>query len=115
MSATQAQLAFEPPIHNRGLFANHFIKERLPEMAEWDEIDGLDAAFDLCIALYKKRTPAAWQKLKEAQVEEEFVQPILKHLWGDECYQVQPTIAGKELTRHQDYALFRTAADKIAA
>jgi hypothetical protein len=111
----QAQLAFEPPIINRGLFANHFLKERLPEMAEWSQAAGLDAAFDLCLALYKKRTPAAWGKLTEPQVEEEFVQPILKHLWGDDCYLVQPTIAGKEEKRRPDYALFRAPADKHAA
>jgi len=111
-------LDFAPYI-NRGLFADHFLKERLPELPEWKAADGLDAAFDALQALYAQRTAGLSDQTNEAQTEDELIRPVLSLLWQDgepgNCYQVQVSIPNVDQWRQPDYALFRSAADREGA
>jgi len=104
---------------NRALFADHFLRERLAAMPEWQSTVGLDAAFDAVAALYRSASGRFTDRTNEAQTEEELVKPILRLLWSeldpDDCIKVQPNLPNVDGRRQPDYALFAHAADRVAA
>ena len=117
--ATQPQLALDEPIRNRSLFADHFLEERLPHLPQWQQIDGLDETFDAIKNLYQKRAPTFTEATNEDQTENDFIQPALDVLWGEnepgDCYQVEVSIPNVDAYRQPDYAFFRTAAERQEA
>ena len=104
---------------NRGLFANHFLEHRLPELPEWRETDGLEEAFKALQNRYRQHAARFSSRTNEAQTEHDFIQPVLDILWRDrepgDCYKVQVRIPNIDEDRQPDYAFFRTAADAESA
>ncbi len=103
------------PYINRGLFADHYLKERLKEYPEFKRTEGLDAAFNAILDLYRTRAIYFTPDTNEPQTENDFIRPVLDILWGVDCYQVQVVIPTIDMRRQPDYALFTSPQDRTAA
>ncbi|MBM3237945.1 hypothetical protein FJZ31_16775 [Candidatus Poribacteria bacterium] len=104
-----------PAFTNSGLFVDHFLKHRLPELDEWKSDDGVNEAYKAIQQLYKGKAASFTYRTDEAQAEDDFSRPVLNLLWGKECYQVQVSIPNEDARRQTDYAFFRSAVDRQAA
>ncbi|MDO8588209.1 MAG: N-6 DNA methylase [Armatimonadota bacterium] len=106
------------PVNNRDLFAHNYIDNRLPELLEWRNPDGIEEAFRAILDIYNQKATGL-ANANEAQTELDFVRPVLGVLWGEQqtgdCYQVQAVIPTLDGRRQPDYAFFRRAADREAA
>lgn len=96
---------------NQGLFSDHFITERLHQWKEWGDLDA---------ASYRKKILALFElkkdilpQLKEAQTEQELIQPIFDILGYSYIVQA-PTKTGKKSNR-PDYALYADEPTKNKA
>ena len=106
-STVKPQLTFI----NRGLFSDHYLKERLPEREEW-KVDSKLATFrDELLALYQAKK-SILSHLNEAQTEDEFVKPVLDLLGYKDSYIVQASTKSGKQTSRPDYALFPDQATK---
>ncbi|RJQ65745.1 MAG: hypothetical protein C4519_27320 [Desulfobacteraceae bacterium] len=106
---------------NRGLFADHFLKdsERLTAMPEWRDNSGLEETFRQILQLYTTKASRFSSRTNEQQTERDFVRSVLDILWHEQnpgdAYEVQVSIPNVDVRRQPDYAFFRKAADRIAA
>lgn len=109
----QPQLPEMKPYVNRNLFSDHFLRELLPDDESWvvDE-DKLRLATQATLNLYAPRADEL-PHLNEAQLEQEFVRPLLESL--GHVFQVQPSLPTPEGVRRPDYAFFATREDKRQA
>lgn len=89
------------PLNNHGLFSNHFLETQIPKTIEWKEDAGAKKAFEEISELFKQNEQAL-AKYKEAQLEENFIRPILKIL--GHFYGIQGKV--EENARVPDYAFF---------
>lgn len=108
---SQLELAL-PAIENRGLFSDHFLRNRL---SRWPEFESrrFTELYASLRALWE-REGASLSGANEAQTEERFVKPVLHELGF--AFTVQPGLRVAGGRRQPDYALFlsdeaRTAAD----
>src|SRR5437867_3310691 len=108
----QTQLPLRPSFENRGLFADHFLKTRLPHLAEWRIPGELEPAFEKIKSLYRAKAARFTKRTNEAQTEHDFIRPVLDVLWGDDCYEVQASIPNLDARRQPDYAFFSTSRDR---
>jgi len=101
------------PYVNRNLFSDHFLRELLPDNESWavDE-DKVRLAMQATLNLYAPRKEEL-PDLNEAQLEQEFVRPLLESL--GHVFQVQPSLPTSEGVRRPDYAFFATREDKRQA
>lgn len=101
------------PYVNRNLFSDHFLKELLPKDESWavDE-DKVRVAMQGTLHLYARRKEDL-PHLNEAQLEQEFVRPLLESL--DHVFQVQPSLPTSQGVRRPDYAFFATREEKRQA
>ncbi len=91
---------------NHRLFSDHYLAEILPKSKEWQEIDEekLNNAFEGIRALYRGER-ASIASIKEPQLEDRWVRPILKLL--DHFYDPQPSIPQtREGSKQPDYAFY---------
>src|SRR4030043_1690309 len=90
---------------NQGLFSDHYLKARLPQLKAWETGEELAAFRRALVSLYNsKKTPLP--NMNEAQTEDEFIKPVLDTLGYADSYIVQaPTKIGKRANR-PDYAFF---------
>jgi hypothetical protein len=95
----------------KSLFSAHYLRERLPDHAEWSA-DPMPA-FATLLALWQ-RARALGATWNEAQTEQEFVKPVLEALGWSYIVQVKAQRRGGSLTR-PDYALFADPATKEQA
>ncbi len=67
----QASLPLSFAMHNRGLFADHFLNspERLQSMVEWRQASGVAEAFKHIRQLYAERVAHFTSKTNEDQTE----------------------------------------------
>ncbi len=95
--------------HNRQLFSNHFLENRLPEDEIWAEAAAeADPVRDELRRLFQEQEQTL-EAANEAQTEERWIRPVLDVLgWG---YEVQPRSIRMGSTHFPDYALFLTQAD----
>jgi len=100
---------------NRGLFADHFLRERLKERDEWTLATGVEDAFTKIADLCRRCTSRFNGRTNEAQTEKHFIRPVLDLLWGTECYDVQSTVPKKKHPQQPDYAFFRTDEERQEA
>ena len=99
---------------NRGLFSDHYLKERLPEQEEW-KVDSRLAIFrDELLALYQAKK-SILSYLNEAQTEDEFIKPVLDLLGYTDSYIVQAATKLGQQTNRPDYALFPDTETKNEA
>jgi hypothetical protein len=87
--------------NNRSLFSNHYIETYIPKTPEWKEDEKAQIAFNEISKVYQQnqRAMAAY---KEAQLEDNFIRPVLKvlgHFFG-----IQGKVADN--ARVPDYAFF---------
>ena len=87
--------------NNRSLFSNHYIETYVPKTPEWKEDERAQIAFNEISKVYQQnqRAMAAY---KEAQLEDNFIRPVLKvlgHFFG-----IQGKVADN--ARVPDYAFF---------
>lgn len=103
MAGDVRQLGLEPdPFAHRGLFARHFLLERLPEWPEFDpgRFSGLR---DQLRELWRAEATGL-ANASEAQTEERFIRPVLRALGFEFIVQSDlPVLASR---RQPDYALF---------
>ncbi|OGN93668.1 MAG: hypothetical protein A2Z75_04165 [Chloroflexi bacterium RBG_13_50_10] len=109
-SSDQPRLWFR----NQGLFSDHYLKARLPQLKAWETGEELAAFRRALVSLYNsKKTPLP--NMNEAQTEDEFIKPVLDTLGYADSYIVQaPTKIGKRANR-PDYAFFPDKATKDMA
>jgi hypothetical protein len=103
---------------NTSLFSDHYLEERLPEMA-WYGRDGRAGrsrqAYDSIRELFELRRPEeTLANAPEAQCEEDIVRPVLSAL-GYEYLIQTPTGGGSAPKNFPDFALFGSAEDKESA
>ena len=99
---------------NRGLFSDHFLRERLPEWKEWNVNEEFECFRGSLLALYEAKKPIL-TGLNEAQTEEEFIKPVLDMLGYANSYIVQASTKIGQQTNRPDYALFPDASTKDKA
>jgi hypothetical protein len=100
MPFEQGTLLFGP-IHNNGLFSNHWLGNRLAREPEWQELRGEAEAVLVDLAKLWKVQKSRVEKYGDEQgLEEAFIQPVLEKLgWK---FKYQTYLRGRE----PDYALF---------
>jgi len=114
-AAIQTTLIPEEPYNNKGLFADHYLVERLRSLPEWTDAKGVDEVLQKIAELYSKNASQFTKNTNEPQTEKEFIQPVLDVLWGKDCYKVQVTIPNVDSRRQPDYAFFRSPEDSKPA
>jgi len=95
-----------PAFRNQGLFSNHYLGEILPKSDEWKSIDKekLNGALARIQSLHQKEGKII-PSLKESQLEEEFIRPILRML--GHIYALHPSIDKVwEGVKQPDYAFY---------
>jgi len=108
-------LPLDDTFRNTGLFADHFLEHRLPELPEWQAADDVAEVFSRVKMLFEERAAQFTGDTNEAQTENDFIRPVLDILWGHECYQVQAEIPNADARRVPDYAFSVGAEDRDAA
>ena len=108
MPSVQAQLFTDARgyVRNRGLFAEHFLRERLPELPGWQDQDAAQDVFLRLKALYDGWSGKDHLPTNESQTEDGFIRPALEILWGPDSREVQVTLPGAGERGQPDYALF---------
>jgi len=101
------------PYVNRGLFSDHFLDELLPQADSWQvDEDEVRLAWQAALNLYGPRQDELPQR-NEAQLEREFVRPLLEALGHH--FEVQPPLPTSGGVRRPDYAFFASDQDKADA
>lgn len=88
------------PFRNSNLFSNHYLVKQVRESPEWREADPAEAM--AAIREQYQRRSRVLENYNEAQLEENFIRPVLRilgHFFG-----VQGKVSGKDRT--PDYAFF---------
>jgi len=104
-----------PAYRNQRLFSDHYLQEILPQSDEWKYMDKqkLNEAFARIQSLYQKKSKII-PSLKESQLEEEFIRPILRIL--GHIYVPHPSIDKVwEGAREPDYAFYPSEEAKKEA
>jgi len=104
-----------PVYRNQRLFSDHYLKEILPQSGEWKSVDKqkLNEAFARIQSLCQKKCKII-SFLKESQLEEEFIRPILRIL--GHIYAPHPSIDKVwEGAREPDYAFYHSEEAKKEA
>ncbi|MGH2964472.1 MAG: Eco57I restriction-modification methylase domain-containing protein [Solirubrobacterales bacterium] len=103
---------------NTALFSDHFLAERLAEMA-WYRRDGrvgrAREAYDRLRALFEELRPEeTLAQANEAQCEEDLIRPVLRAL-GHQYLVQAGADGGRGVKNFPDYALFRNEEEREAA
>lgn len=113
-AAPEGELQLSRAHHNRQLFSNHYLEERLPRSDVWSDAAEPARAVRAALRTILEREADALASANEAQTEERFIKPVLKALgWG---YEVQPRSQRQGTVHFPDYALFESQeqADEAA-
>ncbi len=101
MGGEQAQKGYR----NRALFADYYLQHLLPQLEGWRRDDDLHEVYAQLQSLYSAKQ-SSLQMANEAQLEQEFLRPLLNILWGRDTYTVQPSLLTPTGRIQPDYALF---------
>ncbi len=118
--ATQQKLDLNGEYFNKGLFADNYLDNRLPDHPVWQSLDEdlLKEILSALTILHARHAEKFTDRTSEAVTEEDFIKPVLEILWneGEErTWQVQPVISIPGMSKTPDYAMFASAADRNAA
>ncbi|MFQ6093376.1 MAG: Eco57I restriction-modification methylase domain-containing protein, partial [bacterium] len=97
---------------NHYLFSDHYLDNILPTFPVWKEEDGLEESFEEIRKVYLKQRETI-ARTNEAQLEKDFVQPILEIL--EHCPEVQTGVHLKDHFYRIDYTFFSSDADRLEA
>jgi len=109
------EIKFMAIYRNQMLFSDHYLKEILPQANEWKYVDGekLEEILIKIQSLYEKKKKII-PLLKESQLEEEFIRPILRIL--GHIYTLHPSIHKVwEGAKEPDYAFYSSEETKKEA
>ena len=97
------------PHRNQQLFSDHYLNSILPRRLDWQElsVEARGVLSDLQ-RLFADYTPSD----KEAQVEDDFIKPVLRRL--GHTFEVQPSLSTPDGTKTPDYVFYRDQAALIA-
>lgn len=97
------------PHRNQRLFSDHYLNVILPARMDWQLLttEATSALHDLQ-QLFAQYTPSE----KEAQVEDDFIKPVLRRL--GHTFEVQPSLETPDGTKTPDYIFYRSQDDLIA-
>jgi len=106
--------------HNHGLFADYFLGDSAPgrvaDLSDWHSVTDVRQAFQAIAELYRRAERRLRAGSNEPQTEEHCIRPILRVLWGEECYEVQEGIPQLGVSqRRPDYAFFAGPGDRDTA
>src|SRR6266536_3163861 len=103
---TLSQLPLSGPKHlNRGLFSDYYLDEIIPRRGDWlPLLQQANPVYDSLRAILGQINPEA---LDEAQLEREWVQPVLEYLGHHYAVQVKFRFQANGY-RKPDYGLTRT-------
>jgi len=118
--ATQQKLDLNGEYLNNGLFADNYLRTRLPDHPEWQKVDEpiLKDILSKITQIYEKHAKDFSGKTTEPVTEDDFIKPVLEILWneGEErTWQVQQVISISGMSKKPDYAMFASATDRNAA
>jgi len=104
------QLAFAPyPHRNQQLFSDHYLNVILPRREDWQMLVGeAELVMRDLQRILAGYTPGG----KEAQVEDDFVKPVLRQL--GHTFEVQPSLETPDGTKTPDYIFYRDQAALVA-
>lgn len=88
------------PFRNSNLFSNHYLEKQVRESPEWREANTVDALSEIR-ELYQRKARTL-ENYNEAQLEENFIRPVLRTLGHH--FGVQGAVLGKG--KRPDYAFF---------
>jgi hypothetical protein len=104
---TQMALTFLPH-RNQQLFSDHYLDVTLPERSDWKALAAEAQPVFLALKqLFASYTPSD----KEAQLEEDFVKPVLRLL--GHTFEVQPSLETPDGTKTPDYVFYRDQASLV--
>lgn len=107
---TASQSHLPSSIFNNGLFSNHYLKDRLPERADWQKVTTEAAElFELLRDIWREKADVL-QSESEAQLERDWFEPILVGL----AYGYVPQAQDKR-GKFPDFALYATDSDATKA
>lgn len=105
--ATQMVLT-SMPHRNQQLFSDHYLDVTLPERSDWKALAAEAQLVFLDLQkLFARYTPSD----KEAQLEEDFVKPVLRLL--GHTFEVQPSLETPDGTKTPDYVFYRDQASLV--
>lgn len=87
---------------NRSLFSDYYLRERLRELAEWEQ--DISEPFQQALQIYQDKK-SVLSGMNEAQTENEFVQPVLEQVLGFR-FDVQKAEKKQGRTNIPDYIFF---------
>lgn len=100
------------PVVNEKLFSKHFLEERIKGLSEWQEDERAKIAYEKIKTIYEgKKEVIVTYTDNEAQLEMDFIRPVLKalgHIFG-----VQAMV--QQSAKRPDYAFFDNEGDKTEA
>ena len=104
------QLAFVPhPHRNQQLFSDHYLNVILPRREDWQMLVGeAELVMRDLQRIFAGYTPGG----KEAQLEDDFVKPVLRQL--GHTFEVQPSLETPDGTKTPDYIFYRDQAALVA-
>ncbi|HKV59243.1 MAG TPA: N-6 DNA methylase, partial [Ktedonobacteraceae bacterium] len=92
------------PHHNQQVFSDYYLNELLPRRQDWQELLAeAEPVRRKLVALFKRYKPGD----KEAQVEHDFIRPVLQAL--GHTFEVQASLATPDGTKQPDYIFYRDA------
>ncbi|GHO59197.1 hypothetical protein KSB_76720 [Ktedonobacter robiniae] len=104
----QLSLTSEPH-RNQQLFSDYYLNAILPTQEEWLRLkDEAKLVLENLQRLFQNYTPSD----KEAQVEEDFIKPVLRRL--GHTFEVQPSLETPDGTKTPDYVLYRDQVTLVA-
>jgi hypothetical protein len=107
-------MALLPPYYNRELFSKHFLEVLLPKQPEWEAAHTqAAAALQALRELHRRVAPSA--TLREQQLEQKWIRPVLEALGVTFDVQVPLPTDNPAVTLAPDYALFGDPAGQSAA
>ena len=93
---------------NHYLFSDHYLNDVLPKLDVWDDAENFIRAKDaICKLYFKIRTDLSHSN--EAQLERDFIQPVLKIL--DHFFEIQAPLYGSQMVR-PDYTFFHSDEER---
>jgi len=95
-------------LNNQNLFSNNYLEHRLPLSSLWNEQkENATKVFDEIKKCYEKIKALQLGPGEESELEDKFIQPVLKSLGFS--YHVQPPSRRGTREKRPDYALFKDA------
>ena len=99
-------------VKNQSLFSDYYLESLVVEQPQWVDTPDIESDYAAIKQLFDAVEPNAPNR-NEAQLEHEFIQPLLK--WLGHVFEVQPTLQTPQGAKRPDYAFFASEDSHDAA